>query len=122
MSRLISILILLAVCLGFGIYSSARIVEENESLQQQITKALEAKHMPPEPQVKRIAAQCRRITDGIGIVLNDDRVSTVSYQAHLAEFAAGEQDEKQVREALFILSRALEDLANSEQVTWQSLL
>ena len=121
MKRLITILVLLAAILGFGSYSSFSIGRQNDDLQKMIADALDVES-PSPAQISEIAARCHALTDGLGMVLNDDKVSTVSYQAYLTEFAAEQQDDAQMREALFLLSRALADLAESEQITIQSLL
>ncbi len=121
MKRLLTIIIILAAALGFGVYTSQSIKLQNDALQKKIESALTAPKTNPSD-AKTIAESCFALTDGLGQILNDDKISTVSYQAHLLSFAADEQDEQRMRETLFLLSRSLDDLAEAESVSFRSIL
>ncbi len=119
--RIAIITLLAALSLGFGLYTSYAISRQNDTLQSGINALLALEEIPSSS-VETLVDECERLTNGLGSVLNDDRTASVALQTKAVAFAARSQDDQKLKEALFLLSTALEELCDAEQPTLQAIL
>lgn len=121
MKRLAIILIMLAICFTLGIYTTVS-VTNTDSLQTEISTLLYQDEMPRQAQIFSLISECEHLINRLDPLINDNLATNVLNQTRLLQYNFVTGDENGVKKSLFLLSQALDNLADSESFSLHSLL